>query len=324
MSDQAQWAFPDELQPKSDEVAFDLRAALDAVVALRVEVPEDAFTASILGTERTGNGVVINEEGLVLTIGYLITEADSIWLKSHSGSVVPGHALAYDQTTGLGLVVPLGKLDLPPLPRTKLRSASLDHDVFVIGHGGRGHALRARVFARREFAGYWEYLLDEALFTTPPHPEWSGAALLDGRGRLIGIGSLFVQESDGDDTVKGNMFVPSELIDPILDDMLRIGRADRPARPWLGIYTAETKDGITIQGLASGGPAERAGVQLGDTVRAVAGEPVAGLADFYRSVWQRGTAGVEVPLGIARDGKATQVTIRSVDRGALLKKPLLQ
>jgi S1-C subfamily serine protease len=324
MSDQTQWAFPAELQPKSDEVAFDLRAALDAVVALRVEVPEDAFTASILGTERTGNGVVINDEGLVLTIGYLITEADSIWLTSHSGNAVPGHALAYDQTTGLGLVVPLGKLDLPPLPRVKLRSASLDRDVFVIGHGGRGHALRARVFARREFAGYWEYLLDEALFSTPPHPEWSGAALLDGRGRLIGIGSLFVQESDGDDTVKGNMFVPSELIDPILDDMLRIGRADRPARPWLGIYTAETKDGITIQGLATGGPAERAGVQLGDTVRAVAGEPVAGLADFYRSVWQRGTAGVDVPLAIARDGKSTQVTVRSVDRGALLKKPQLQ
>jgi len=324
MSDQAQWAFPDELQPKSDEVAFDLRAALDAVVALRVEVPEDAFTASILGTERTGNGVVINEEGLVLTIGYLITEADSIWLKSHSGSVVPGHALAYDQATGLGLVVPLGKLDLPPLPRTKLRSASLDHDVFVIGHGGRGHALRARVFARREFAGYWEYLLDEALFTTPPHPEWSGAALLDGNGRLIGVGSLFVQEAEGDETVKGNMFVPSELIDPILDDMLHLGRVDRPPRPWLGLYTAETGEGIAIQGLATDGPAERAGVQLGDVVRDVDGEPIDDLADFYRCVWQRGAAGTEVPLTLLREGKVRNVTVQSVDRSALLKKPQLQ
>src|SRR6188472_4398206 len=324
MSDQTQWAFPAELQPKSDEVAFDLRAALDAVVALRVEVPEDAFTASILGTERTGNGVVINDEGLVLTIGYLITEADSIWLTSHSGNAVPGHALAYDQTTGLGLVVPLGKLDLPPLPRAKLRSASLDHDVFVIGHGGRGHALRARVFARREFAGYWEYLLDEALFTTPPHPEWSGAALLDANGRLIGVGSLFVQEADGDETVKGNMFVPSELIDPILDDMLHLGRVDRPPRPWLGLYTAETAEGIAIQGLATDGPAERAGVQLGDVVRDVAGEPIDDLADFYRCVWQRGAAGTEVPLTLLREGKVRNVTVRSVDRSALLKKPQLQ
>ena len=318
------WAFPSDLQPKSGEVPFDLSVPLDAVVALRVEIPEDAFTASILGTERTGNGVVIDDTGLVLTIGYLITEAASIWLTTHSGHVVAGHALAYDQVTGLGLVQPLGKLDLRPVPRTDIASADLDDDVFVIGHGGRGHALRARVFARREFAGYWEYLLDEALFTTPPHPEWSGAALLDGNGRLVGIGSLFVQEAAGDDTVKGNMFVPSELIDPILDAMLRTGRPEREPRPWLGIYTAETKDGIAIQGLAGGGPAERAGVQLGDVVRAVAGEAVEGLADFYRRVWRRGPAGVDVPLTLARDGKARNVIVHSVDRSALLKKPSLQ
>lgn len=324
VADQTHWAFPSELQPKSGEVAFDLGAALNAVVALRIEVPDDAFTAPMLGTERTGNGVVIDNDGLVLTIGYLITEANSIWLTTHSGNVVPGHALAYDQVTGLGLVQPLGKLDLRPIPRADLESADLDGDVFVLGHGGRGHALRARVFARREFAGYWEYLLDEALFTTPPHPEWSGAALLDGSGRLVGVGSLFIQEADDDETVKGNMFVPSELIEPILDDMLRIGRADRPSRPWLGIYTAETKDGIAIQGLASGGPAERAGVQLGDVVRDVAGEPIDGLADFYRSVWQRGAAGAEVPLTLSREGKVTNVTVHSVDRSALLKKPQLQ
>ena len=162
------------------------------------------------------------------------------------------------------------------------------------------------------------------MFTTPPHPEWSGAALLDGNGRLVGVGSLFVQESAGDDTVKGNMFVPSELIDPILDSMLRTGLPDRPPRPWLGIYTAETKDGITIQGLASDGPAERAGVHLGDVVRAVAGEAVDDLADFYRKVWHRGPAGTDVPLTLGRDGKTKNLVVHSVDRGALLKKPSLQ
>jgi S1-C subfamily serine protease len=324
MADQVQWAFPSELQPKAGEVGFDLAVALDAVVGLRAAVPDDAFTASILGTERSGNGVVIDADGLVLTIGYLITEAEPVWLTANSGVVVPGHALAYDHVTGLGLVQPLARLGVAPLPRCPLDDAQLDDDVYVISRGGRSHALRARIFARREFAGYWEYLLDEALFATPAHPEWSGAALLDAGGRLVGVGSLLIQEPDEGEIVKGNMFVPSELIDPILDGMLRLGRADRPPRAWLGLYTAETGDGIAIQGLAQGGPAERAGVKPGDIVRDVAGEPVAGLADFYRRIWSRGPAGAAIPLTLNRDGQVTSVTVSSIDRSALLRKPQLQ
>ena len=324
MAELTHWAFPAELQPKADEVAFDLARALEALVALRVEVAEDAFTAGVLGTERTGNGVVIDDTGLVLTIGYLITEAESIWLTTHSGAVVPAHALAYDQATGLGLVLPLGKVDLPSISRVDLGHADVSGDVYILGHGGRGHALRARIFARREFAGYWEYLLDEALFTTPPHPEWSGAALLDAQGRLVGIGSLFVQEADGDDTIKGNMFVPSALIDGILDDVLRRGQAVRAPRPWLGLYSTESKEGIMVQGVSESGPSAEAGVEPGDVIRAVAGETVDDLGAFYRSVWQRGRAGVDIPLTLLRDGKLKEVTVQSVDRNELLKKPSLQ
>jgi S1-C subfamily serine protease len=321
MADSTHWAFPTELQPKSDDVGFDLTYALNAVVAMRVDVVEDAFTASVLGTERTGNGVVISEDGIVLTIGYLITEADTIWLTTNGGNAVPGHALAYDQVTGLGLVMPLGTLGVAPLPRVDLASADLDDDVYVIGHGGRAHALRAKVFSRREFAGYWEYLLDEALFTTPPHPEWSGAALLDTNDRLVGVGSLFIQEAEGDKTVKGNMFVPSELIDPILDDMLHLGRVDRPPRPWLGLYATEVEDKVVIVGLADNGPAQKSKLKTGDLVISVGGTEVSNLAGLFRRIWAQGEAGVEVPLLIYRDGKTFEVRIPSSDRTRFLKRP---
>src|SRR5262245_19864869 len=184
MPESSNWAFPAKLQPTAESVHFDLKAALDSVVLLRAEIPEDAFTAGILGTERVGNGVVIREDGLVLTMGYLTTEAQSIWLTTNSGKVVPGHPLAYDQATGFGLVMPLGKLGVAPLTRGTTASVMVGDDVFFIGHGGRSHALRAKIVAKREFAGYWEYVLDEAVFTAPAHPQWGGGALVGENGRL--------------------------------------------------------------------------------------------------------------------------------------------
>ena len=188
MAEQKDWAFPSEMRPKPEDWRFDLDHALDAVVQVRAEIPEDAFTASILGTERAGNGVVINDNGLVLTIGYLITEASVIWLTTNKGTVAGGTVLAYDQTTGFGLVQPLGKLGVKALERGSAGAVRVGENVVVAGHGGRAHALKATVFAKREFAGYWEYVLDEALFTAPAHPQWGGSALIGADGRLAGIG----------------------------------------------------------------------------------------------------------------------------------------
>ncbi|NDP42170.1 MAG: serine protease [Aromatoleum sp.] len=197
-------------------------------------------------------------------------------------------------------------------------------DVIVIGRGGRSHALKGQVFAKREFAGYWEYVLDEALFTTPPHPEWSGAALVDESGQLVGIGSLFVQEEFEGDTVKGNMFVPIDLLAPILDDMLASGRPPGLARPWLGMYTVEDKGRLVVSGLADGGPADKAGVRPGDVVIEVAGDRVSELAELFRRVWRLGPAGTQIPLTLARNGSPVQLKVRSADRGDFLKKPSLQ
>ena len=323
MSEPSDWAFPAELQPRTEQVRFDLDAALDAVVMVRTEIPQDAFTASILGTERVGNGVVLRADGLVLTIGYLITEAQTIWLTTNAGSALPAHALAYDQVTGFGLVQALGRLDLPLIERGSARSCAVGDEVTVIGHGGRSHALRAKIVAKREFAGYWEYVLDEALFTAPAHPQWGGAALLDADGRLLGIGSLLVQEALGGETVQGNMIVPIDPLEPILGDMLAMGRANRPARPWLGMYTTEAGGQLVVGGLADGGPAERAGVRSGDLVLEVAGERASTLADLFRKVWRLGPAGTDIPLTLAREGALVRVRVRSADRNDFLKKPQL-
>ena len=324
MPDTPDWQLPTAAQPHGDDFAFDIDQALAAVVGLSARIPDDAFTAAILGTERAGHGVVISKDGLVLTIGYLITEAETIWLTTNSGATVAGHPLAYDFATGFGLVQPLGRLPAPPIAQGSTQGVAIDDDVYVIGHGGRAHALKARIIARREFAGYWEYLLDDAFFTAPPHPDWSGAALIDDSGKLIGIGSLLVQEQVGEDTVQGNMFVPIDLLPPLVADVMTLGRSSKPARPWLGMYTTEVSDHVVVHGLAKNAPADNAGVKLGDIVVDVGGEKVTSLADLYRKVWQRGAPGVAVPITLARHGTVVRVQIRSGDRDEYLRKPQLQ
>jgi len=317
------WAFPAEMRPRPEDWRFDLDSALESVVLLRAEIPDDAFTAPLLGTERAGNGVVIRDDGLVLTIGYLITEASTIWLTTNKGTVAGGFPVAYDQATGFGLVQPLGKLDVRAIGRGSAGSCRVGANVVVAGQGGRPHALKASVFAKREFAGYWEYVLDEAIFTAPAHPQWGGSALIGSEGKLLGIGSLLVQEKIDAGTIQGNMVVPIDLLEPILDDMVRLGRPNRPPRPWLGIYATEAGAKLAIAGLAPGGPAERAGVQVGDLVAEVGGTKPSSLADLFRRIWKCGTAGCEIALKLVRKGKFVDARVVSGDRADFLKKPHL-
>jgi S1-C subfamily serine protease len=319
------WEIPDEIQPKPGDCAFDLDLALSAVLGLRATIPEDAFTAGTLGTERAGSGVLIRKDGLVLTIGYLVTEAETIWLTSAGGGAVPGHVLAHDQETGFGLVQALGRLNIPPIDLgIGLRVGAGDRAIMA-AEGGRRHAIAARVVARQEFAGYWEYVLDRAIFTAPAHPFWGGAALIGADGRLIGIGSLHVQHANGGRELRRdvNMVVPIDLLPPVLDDVLTYGRPNRPARPWLGLYAAEVEDAIVVAGLVERGPANKAGLRPGDRILAVRDDSVASLAGFWRKVWAGGPAGSEVVLQVARDRETLAVRILSADRTRFLKAPKL-
>ena len=324
MADQEEWAFPPEFQPDAAATRFDLERALSAVVALEADIPPDAFTAPILGTERTGSAVVIREDGLAVTIGYLVTEATRVRLETREGRVVEAHPIAVDFATGFGLVQPLGDLGVAPLPRGSAGVLSPGDPVNAISHGGRRHALSARLVAKHEFAGYWEYLLDEALFTAPLHPAWSGAALVDTRGKLVGIGSLFVQQVIDGDTTRGNMFVPIDLVEPVLDDLVRHGRRDGAPRPWLGVYLHDEDGRVVIQDVAPNGPAANAGLKPGDQIAAMGDQPIVQVAHAWRVLWRQGRAGVPVALTVVRDGMARRVQVETVDREAMLVKPRLQ
>ncbi len=323
MAAHGEFRIPAAQQPKSGDYAYDLERALTSVVSLSSRAPAEAFTAETLGTERAGNGVVIREDGLVLTIGYLVIEAESVWLTTHDGRFVPAHVVGYDSVTGFGLVQALGDLGLPALRLGSSKALRIGDRAVIAGAGGRGHSLAVELVGRQEFAGYWEYVLDEALFTAPSHPHWGGTALIGPDGELVGIGSLQLQQGGSAGARAINMVVPIELLPPILADLEARGRADRPPRPWLGLYATETEDGVVVMGLTDGGPAEVADLRPGDVLAEVAGEPVADLAGFFRQVWALGEAGVRVPLTIGRDGRPLRLSLTSVDRDRFLVGPKL-
>jgi len=315
-----EWKVPPSSQPRAQDYSYDLERALSSILGVHAIIPPDAFTADTLGEERAGNGVLI-DDGLVLTVGYLITEAETIWLHLGDGNVVPGHALGYDQETGFGLVQALGQIDLPSLPIGSSDDIEIGERVVVGGAGGRTRSVAARIAARQEFAGYWEYVLDEAIFTYPAHPNWGGTGLISPQGELIGIGSLQVERERDGENEHLNMVVPIDLLKPILDDLRKFGRVNKPARPWLGLYSTEIEDKIVIVGIAPKGPASRAELKTGDVVLEVAGESVTTLGDFYRKVWSLGPAGVEIPLTLYRDGVTFEVEVNSSERGKFLKVP---
>jgi S1-C subfamily serine protease len=324
MASVSDWKVPASVQPKAEDYAYDLDVALSCIVALRATVPSDAFTAETLGTERAGNGVIIRGNGLILTIGYLITEADTIWLTLNDGRSVPGHVLGYDQETGFGLVQALAKLDMPALEFGQSGAASLGERVVVAGAGARPHSVAARIVAKQEFAGYWEYVLDEAIFTAPAHPNWGGTALIGPGGDLLGIGSLQLQQAVGEGPAQNiNMMVPIDLLKPIFDDLLKFGRRNAPPRPWLGLYATEVENRLVVVGLADRGPAKNADVRTGDVVLAVAGGEVRDLAGLFRRIWAQGQAGVEVPMTIYRDGETMGLRVKSGERDRFLKGPSL-
>ena len=218
---------------------------------------------------------------------------------------------------------PLGKLGVKPIERGTASAIRVGENVVVAGHGGRAHALKATVFAKREFAGYWEYVLDEALFTAPAHPQWGGSALIGADGKLLGIGSLLVQEEIDAGTIQGNMLVPIDLLEPILDDMLRTGRASRAPRPWLGMYTTEAGERLVIAGLAPAAPPSAPAPRSATRCSKSPAQKPRSLADCWRKIWGSALPAPSCRSRSRATARAQKLRIASADRNDFLKKPHL-
>jgi len=288
---------------------------VSAVVRINTHINPEGRTVQGLGREREGSGILIDSDGLVLTIGYLMVEAYAAEVGANNGRTMPANVVGYDQESGFGLLRAIAPLKLKPMPLGKSAEIKEGDPVLIASFGGRGMVAGAYVVAKREFAGSWEYLLDEALFTAPPHPAWSGAALISREGKLVGVGSLiFGDAGGGSDKAPGNMFVPIDRLSPILGDLIATGRMVGPARPWLGMNTDEMGGRLFVSRVTQASPAERAGIKRGDVIVSVKGEQPKSLADFYRKVWAQGSAGDTVALDVLQDSEVRRIEVKSMNR----------
>lgn len=319
-------ALPDRQMPtiELDPSTTGVKQALSSVsvTSVRTEVPSDAHTAPYLGIEREGNAVLINSDGLILTIGYLLLESHTVQVLARDGGWVGADFVGYDFESGFGLARAREPLNLTPISIGDSASLQEGSQVTVAAHGGQEQVINATIIARRAFAGYWEYLLENAIYTAPAHPNWSGAALIGKDGLLHGIGSLLIDDAGtGAAGMQGNMFVPTELLKPILDDLLSGGRVHGPARPWLGMFTAETQTGLVVVHLTPEGPAHRSGLAPEDVILRIDGEPINDLAHMYRKMWSLGDAGTVIPLTVMRDTVGVEVSVKSASRYDYFRTP---
>ncbi len=294
--------------------ATDAGKVFGAIVKVAVQAVPDARSAAMLGAEREGSGVVIGERGLILTIGYLIVEADDVSVTDSRGRTFAARVIAYDHASGLGLIRTIAPMDAKPVSFGDSGRLANHEPVMIAGAGEDGVTF-AYVVSKRAFSGSWEYALDQAIYTSPPTLNWSGAGLFDKEGKLLGVGSLIVREANEEDPkVPGNMFVPIDVLKPILPDLLKAGHRAGPARPWMGVSTEEVQGRLVVSRVSPDGPADLAGVSIGDIVLAVGEESVRTQAEFYRKAWNRGGAGIEIPLKLLQGVDVREVRIKSIDR----------
>ena len=302
--------------PLTPALAASVDELVQSLVQVKTFINPDGRTAATLGREREGTGVVIDSSGLIVTIGYIMVEAHAAEVVTSDGRKLAAEIVGYDHETGFGLLRATAPLKVPAMPLGRSASVAIDERVLVASFGGADMILPARVAAKREFAGNWEYLLDEAIFTAPPHPKWAGAALISRDGKLLGVGSLLVGDARGKgDGTSGNMIVPIDRLPPILAELIAEGRVSSAAKPWLGLAADEVTGGrLLVSRVTPDGPAAKAGIKRGSFITGVSGQRPTSLADFYRKIWALGSAGATVPLDMLQDGETRTIELKSMNR----------
>lgn len=307
--------------PTPPPLSPQLTDLLRSVVKIHVYALPDSESAKRLGTERNGNGIVVGPGGLIVTIGYLVTEAMSVEIIDDNGRTRSASVAGYDAETGLAFLRAPGLAGLAPIPLGNSQGLKPESPVAVAGAGGPRNAIPVVVVSRRPFAGSWEYLLESAIYTAPAYADWSGAALISTDGKLLGVGSLLVNQARSDnERMQGNMFVPVELLQPLLTEINAKGTITPQPHPWLGLNPSAHPGGLIVGRLSGHSPALSAGLKRGDMVVALAGRSVEDLADFYRRVWAMGPPGIDVPLTVVREGRSFDVRVRSANRYQFLAK----
>jgi serine protease Do len=305
-----------------DDKARALQRASDSVLGVETRTVKGARSADTLGERRSGSGIVVGSDGLVLTIGYLLLEADTIDIVLDNRQRVPARTVAYDVATGFGLAQSLVPLPVQPAPLGTAREVQPDEPLLVASGGNEGAVSLAKLLSRRDFSGYWEYHIEGALFTAPARRDHSGAGLFNDRGELVGVGSLFVTDAAGAGQRSfGNMFVPIDLLKPILAELRQQGRSKASVRAWLGLNCTESAGKIRIMRVSPDSPAETAGLRVGDEIVGIDDVEVHDLATLYKTLWTRGEPERDVRLVVSRDARQQTVTVRTVDRARTLRQP---
>jgi len=311
-----------ENNPKNLTEKNGIEKFYESIVGISSVAVDNARSLATLGKERSGSGIVIDKEGHILTIGYLVIEADTIEITLANGDTYPGKVVGYDHATGFAILKSIVPKKLFPVDLGESEKIKENDVLYILPHLDEGPGSPTKLVSRRPFAGSWEYFLEKPIYTYPFNPHWQGTPLLNEKGQLLGIGSLFIRDSIAEGiNSPGNLFVPIELLKPILKDLINEGKRKTKLNPWMGLTPDDSSGKISITRVSKDGPAEAAGIKAGDVLLSVNNKEVKTMQDFYKTAWSLGGPGTKIPINIQREDKNINLIINSIDRMDFFIKP---